>query len=898
MLRAPVCSGVGPVSDRPPASRSKTGPTLPCNLLAPLNRLHLAAAALGFLVALALRSRAADTPAPAPVPGAAILQELKSFRTLGTVLHIAAHPDDENTLLITYLAKGRNYRTGYLSLTRGDGGQNELGPEFGPLLGLVRTQELLAASKLDGARQFFTRALDFGFSKSVDATLATWDRHEVVGDIVRVIRTFRPDVVITRWPATPSPGMHGHHTASAVLAIEAFKLAGDPKAYPEQLADGITPWQTVRLVQNITNGAVTMAASGSDPVTGESFQNLAARSRSQHKTQGMGSNIGPPRGGDWQEAFNVLAGQPATKDIMEGIDTTWTRVPGGTEVARLADALVDKFKPDDPEASVSAILGLRTLVAKLPADPVVIEKRQQLDHILQECLGLTVETTVPAAEVVPGESLNIHYRIKARSTIPVRLVEQPPYLIVSKSSPSSFVFVGHLGNIPNSQNLTKGTPVYPLDGDLTITLPMGTIISHPYWLQEEPTAGMFRVADPKSIGQPENLPPIRFFYEFEVGGQELIVINEPLGPGAVGQPLRRLAVIAPVSLRFDSVMALFTPGSQKTIEVEVTAARAGETGNLHLEALSGWTIAPANQPFKLAQAGEKTKLAFTVTAPSGAAIAGGTLRDGGVAAPGSTAASGSILAVAEMADGTRYSNQLDEIRYPHIPVQVLQPPARLKVAAFDFAIRGKNVGYLPGAGDDTASSLQQLGYTVTTLTGADLTADKLRGFDAVVLGVRAFNERADLAAGLPALFAYAEQGGTVIAQYNRPNGLKAPQLGPFPLSIQGNAPQLRVTDRNSAVTFLAPSHPALTSPNKITAADFKGWVQERGAYFPSSWDQTHYTALLGMSDPGETQPESSLLIARDGQGWFVYTSLAFFRQLPAAVPGACRLFANLVSMGK
>ncbi len=820
-------------------------------------------------------SRAADIPPAVPPPaGVEILPELKSFRTLGTVLHIAAHPDDENTLLITYLARGRNYRTGYLSLTRGDGGQNELGPEFGPLLGLVRTQELLAASKLDGARQFFTRALDFGFSKSVDATLATWDRHEVVGDIVRVIRTFRPDVLITRWPAQPSPGMHGHHTASSVLALEAFKLAGDPKAFPEQFAEGLTPWQPVRIVQNITNGAVKMAASGTDPVTGESFQNLAARSRSQHKTQGMGNNFGPPRGGgDWQEAFNVLGGQPATTDIMDGIDTTWARVPGGDEVARLADALVTGFKPNDPAASVPAILAVRAQVAALGSDPVVEEKSQQLDRILQLCLGLTVTTTVPTPEIVPTEQLKIQLNAMVRSTVPVHLVEvRLPPLGVEVMSRGPF----SLGTKRTGTLLTPGLPV---SRDLLLTMPAKTPISQPYWLQEETTAGMFRVAETKLIGQPENPPPFMATYEFEVGGQTLIIHDEPLGPGAAGQAARRLAVIAPVSLRFGSVMALFTPGSKKTIEIEITAARAGESGALHLAAPEGWTIAPASQPFQLVQAGGKTKVAFTVTAPV-------------------KAASGTILAVAEMADGTRYSNQLDEISYPHIPVQVLQPPARLKVAAFDFAIHGKNVGYLPGAGDDTASSLQQLGYAVTTLTGADLTAEKLHGLDAVVLGVRAFNERADLAAGLPSLFAYVEQGGTVIAQYNRPNGLKAPQLGPFPLSIQGGAPQLRVTDRNSAVNLLVPGHPALNSPNKITAADFTGWVQERGAYFPSSWDQANYTALLGMSDPGEKQPDSSLLVARDGKGWFVYTSLAFFRQLPAAVPGACRLFANLVSLGK
>jgi hypothetical protein len=231
-------------------------------------------------------------------------------------------------------------------------------------------------------------------------------------------------------------------------------------------------------------------------------------------------------------------------------------------------------------------------------------------------------------------------------------------------------------------------------------------------------------------------------------------------------------------------------------------------------------------------------------------------------------------------------------------VQFLQPPAEIKVVAFDFAIRGKAVGYLPGAGDDTVASLQQLGYKVTTLKGADLSEEKLRGLDAVVIGVRAFNVRKDLEANLPGLFAYIQNGGNVIVQYNRPNGLRAEQLGPYPLSIQGNAPQWRVTDETVPVTFLAPEHPALNTPNKIGPADFDGWVQERGAYFPSSFDAEHYTPLLAMSDPGEEPLKSGVLVAQYGEGYFVYTGLAFFRQLPAGVPGAYRLFANLVSLGK
>ena len=857
---------------------------------------RLAVTAVALFFAPGSLVRAADgavAPPPtlspnATVPsGAAILQELREFRTFGTVLHVAAHPDDENRVLLAYLSKGRDYRTGYLSINRGDGGQNEIGPEFGDLLGVIRTQELLAGRRIDGARQFFTRAIDFGYSKSMAETLSIWDHQAVLGDVVRVIRTFRPDVIITRFAPVAQPGNHGHHNASAVLAVEAFRLAGDPTAYPEQLAEGLTPWQPVRIVQNGGTGLV-LNPSGVDPVTGETFQAMAARTSAQHKTQGVGGNFGPSR----QEGFTLLDGQPATTDIMDGVDPTWARVPnGGAEIAILADELIANFKPDTPDASVPAILALRAKLSALrtttlrrPEDPVLVEKINLFDRVLQHCLGLVLETTTSTAEVTHNEPINIHYRATVHAAIQVSWLSpaaERPYPPISVFNDSDLIMHFGSGNpFPINMQLVAGQAAEGEITDRVELLAPAHPLTQPYWLREEPAAGMFQVSakDAKLIGQPENPPLFVVRYSFRVGGQNLALYDEVRAPDGSGRPSRSVAIISPVSLKFGSFVALFTPGAKKAIEVEVTAARAGANGTLRLEPPTGWSITPASQTFKLAQPGEKTKVAFTVTAPM-------------------SAASGSILAVAEMADGTRYSNQHAEIHYDHIPVQILQPPARLKVVATDFAIRGRNVGYLPGAGDDLASSLQQLGYAVTSLTGADLTPEKLRGLDAIVIGVRAFNERTDFAANLPGLLAYAEGGGTVIAQYNRPNGLRTQQLGPYPLSIAGQAPPLRVTDENAPVSFLLPDHPALNQPNKITAADFTGWVQERGAYFASTWDG-RYAAPLAMSDPGETQPSSSLLIAPYGKGYFVYTSLAFFRQLPAGVPGAYRLFANLVSLGK
>jgi len=811
---------------------------------------------------LTVGGRAADAP-----DAKAILQDLRSFREMGTVLHVAAHPDDENTQLITYLARGRGYRMAYLSITRGDGGQNEIGPEFDEKLGVARTQELLAARRLDGGRQFFTRAIDFGFSKTPEETLRFWDREQVLSDVVRVIRTFRPDVMVTRFPVPPGSGGHGHHTASAMLAVEAFKICGDAKAFPEQLAEGLKPWQPKRVLLNGGGGgrggaapsgsAVRVDIGGNDPVTGESFGAIAGRSRAMHKTQGFG-NFGGGGGGANFQTFTLLAGEPATNDLMDGVELMWSRVKGGEEIGKLVEEATANFKLDDAAASVPALLAIRAKLSALPSEPLIDDKRQQLDGLLKKCLGLSVETKTPAPEVAPGESVKLQQTVKLSSSVPVRWVAVR-YPGLKREVATGIALRGNEASHDSAQ-----------------VIPENTLPTQPYWLREEAASGIFRVADKKLIGRPESPAAFPVEFVFEVGGQTLVVADEPVSTADGGKP-RKLAVISPVALHFGSAVALFTPGGKKTIEVEVTAARTAVSGTLKLQAPVGWSVSPAQQLFQLSKAGEKTKVAFTVTPTK--------------------AGSGSITAVAEIG-GAQFSNQRLEIRYDHIPVQLLQPPAKLKVAAFDFAIRGQAVGYLPGAGDDTVASLQQLGYTVTTLTGADLTPEKLRGLDAVVIGVRAFNERNDLAATLPGLFTYVENGGNVIAQYNRPNGLKAQRLGPYPLSIAGNAPQWRVTDETVPVTFLAPEHAALNTPNKIGLSDFDGWVQERGAYFPSSFDAEHYTPILSMSDPGEAPLKSSLLIAPHGKGYFVYTGLAFFRQLPAGVPGAYRLFANLVSLGK
>ena len=803
-------------------------------------------------------------PTPAPV----ILQDLHSFREMGSVLYVAAHPDDENTELIAYFSRGRHYRTAYLSLTRGDGGQNVLGPEFGEELGVIRTEELLAARRIDGGRQFFSRAADFGFSKDYRETLRIWDRQQVLSDMVRVIREFRPDVIITRFSPVPG-GTHGHHTASTVLAIEAFKLAGDPKAFPEQL-DTLTPWQSKRIVWNMggfqRSGNVTdvirINAGGRDSVSGELFSEIAARSRSMHKTQGFDNFRGFGGGnGPRYESFALLGGAPATNDILDGVDTTWNRVPHGAEIGNLANEAITQFNPQDPAASVPALLGIKKRLAGLANDDlVVIEKRSLLDHIIQECLGLTVETTIPDAEVVPGEPLKMHLTGAVRSDIvPVRWVAARYPAIKASFS------IG--ADLSTNRAVNR---------DSTETLPADTPLSQPYWLREDPSVGMFRVADPNLIGRPENPPVFPIEQVFEVSGQTLLVPDQPVQITAnrVKGETRHVDVISPVSLKLASDVSLFAPKAKRSVMVTVASARPDVAGTLRLNAPAGWNVMPATQSFRLGTNGDHALLKFTVIAPS-------------------EPASANITAEATIG-GKQYNNERVVINYPHIPLLLLQPPARCKAVCLNLAIRGHNVGYLPGAGDSVAQSLADMGYRVTTLTGADLALERLKDFDAVVIGVRAFNVRTDLVAHLPALFNYVLAGGNVVEQYSRPGpDLKTDQFTPYRLHLSNE----RVTDETAPVTFLAPENPVLNTPNKITGADFDGWIQERGIYYPDEWDE-HFTPILACSDPGEAPLKGGLLVAGYGKGYFVYTGLVFFRELPAGVPGAYRLFANLVSLGK
>jgi len=801
----------------------------------------------------------------AALRGAAIKQDLLALEQCGTVLYVAAHPDDENTQFITYFSRGRHARTGYLSLTRGDGGQNVIGPEFGETLGVIRTQELLEARKVDGGRQFFTRAIDFGFSKDAQETMRIWDRQAVVSDIVRVIREFRPDVIVTRFSPEPSR-THGHHTASAILAVEAFKLAGDPNAFPEQLKD-LQPWQPKRVVQNgrfgggdePKPGVISFDISGIDEASGETFDAIASKSRAKHISQGFANYVGGRNAGPRMESFQPLGGEPATQDIFDGIDTTWARFPGGADIAKAIGEVVAQFDPADAGASIPALLKIRASIALLHSDPVIREKQDLLDRIIVACAGLEVRTLIADPEVNPGESMQLELGAIARGSVRVRWT--------GVRFPTNNNVANINVELPPGKFTTK---------NLVETLPASTMLTQPYWLREPGEAGIAHVSDSSLIGSAANPPTFPVEYVFDIGGQAIIMHDQPVrfSSGQSGtQQCEQLVVIPPVFVTFTSGVRLFAPGSERTVEVRATASRPDVAGTLSLDVPTGWSVSPLSQPFTLKSAGDQATVAVTVKAP---------------------AKLDSVeLGVAASVGGRAYDARRIDIRYDHIPHQVLQPTARMRAVSVDLKTTGQRIGYIPGAGDSVGECLEQMGFDVTMLSSEDLTPANLQGLNAIVIGVRALNVRKDLAAKLPMLFAFAETGGTVVVQYNRPDGISATTFAPYELKISSD----RVTDEASPVTFLAPEHPVMTSPNTITSADFEGWVQERGIYFPNQWDE-RLVPLIACSDPGEQPMKGALLVATCGKGRFVYTGLSWFRQLPAGVPGAYRLFANLVAPSK
>ncbi len=833
-----------------------------------MRSLHrLAVFALMMTASSALSVLGAD--APNSMNAAEIRLALEKLNVLGRVLYVAAHPDDENTGLIAYWANGALYDSAYLSMTRGDGGQNLIGPELREQLGVIRTQELLAARRIDHGQQFFTRANDFGYSKSVDETLRIWDREKILADTVWVIRKFRPDVVVTRF-APDDNATHGHHTASAQLAVEAFRAAADPKRFPEQLSL-VRPWQATRLLWNTSEfffrarnlpfdpqGLIKIEAGGYQPLLGKSYAELEAASRTMHKSQGFGVSIDRTA---QKEFFKLLEGKPMEEgNLFSGIDASWGRVPKASDLSARINDLIVHYDIKSPSASVPALLHLRDSLGKLSENEWAAQKRGEVEQLIGACLGLHLAAIAEKEAAQPGETINLQMEAINRSDIPVKIKS-----VRLAADANSTLFEAAL---PNGELVTKKLPV---------KVPEKLPFSQPYWLREPGTLGTFAVADQKLIGQPENPPAFPVEVAIEIGGEEIIYNLEPRFrkvDRVEGETTRPLVIAPPAFVELPRSVFVFGDEKPKTLNVRVIASAETVKGEVILEAPTGWKVEPASAPIELYGAESESSAVFHVTPPAAAGAA-------------------TLSAFLRLPSGEKreaFSRQ--RIEYPHIESQVLISPTEAQLVRLTIANQARQVGYLPGAGDAIPESLREIGSEVTILNEGEVKADKLAHFDAIVLGVRACNvSPARVAAWFPELLAYAKKGGVFIYQYNTTPGPKPEQL-PFPLKVSRD----RVTDENAEVRLLAPDHPVLNSPNKITAQDFMGWVQERGLYFPNEWDKA-WTPILSCNDPGEKPADGGLLIARMEKGWFVYTGYSWFRELPAGVPGAYRLFANMISLG-
>jgi LmbE family N-acetylglucosaminyl deacetylase len=800
---------------------------------------------------------------------------LDRLNVVGSALMIAAHPDDENTALLAYLARGRKVRTGYLSLTRGEGGQNLIGPEQGDALGVIRTQELLAARRIDGAEQFFTRAIDFGFTKTAKETFEKWGHDKILSDVVWVIRRFRPDVIVLRFTGTERDG-HGQHQVSALLGKEAFSAAADPHQFPEQL-QWVEPWQAKRLLWNTfaftrqqeeeaakLPNQIAVDLGSYDPVLGHSYAEIAGMSRSMHRSQGMGA---PERRGSSKNFLVLVAGEPASKDMFDGIDTTWSRIPGGPPIGKILSEAAHSFDVEHPEKTIPALLQARKLMADMH-QPLVDLKRRELDEAIVSCSGLWLDAVADKFAAVPGGTLKISATALNREKLPVDVES-----------------VDVDGMAKSAADLSHGSPLAfnePHVSALTVTVPKNEPVSQPYWLREPKQGETYTVPNQLDIGLAENPPLLRAHFHLRVDSSEIEIARPVMFryiARSEGERTRPVIVEPDVALQLSEGARVFPNGEARSIHLQVEANVPEAAGHVRIQVPSEWTVEPHEMDFKLAGAGQETPVSFRITPPA---------HD----------SKGKLEASANVGDN-KIAVGMQVINYPHIPPQVLFPPADTGLVRTDVRLLAKIIGYVMGAGDEVPEALRQLGADVVPLSADDLARGNLGRYDAIVTGVRAYNTRPDLRANQGRLLEYVSNGGTMVVQYNVLEGgfvggdpSSVADIGPYPIKIGRD----RVTVEEAPVEPLV-DNPVLHKPNEITAKDYTGWVQERGLYFASEWDPK-YQALFETHDPGEKPLRGGTLYARYGKGVYIFTAFSWFRQLPAGVPGAYRIFANFLSAGK
>ena len=827
-----------------------------------------------FLILLFIIGSIFNTYSQAPMPAKSageLAMDLKHMQVLGSVLYIAAHPDDENTSLISYLAGERGLRTAYLSLTRGDGGQNLLGEEKGSALGILRTQELLAARRVDGGEQMFSRAIDFGYSKTPEETQAFWDREKILGDVVWAIRKFRPDVIITRFagPARGGGG-HGHHTTSAILAREAFSLAADPNAFPDQL-QYVKTWQPKRLFWNLYTWRryepdakdapriVNLEIDTYNPFLGKGYGEISSEARSMHKGQGFG--VFKRRGGIKERLLLLEGSMPDSSDIMEGIDISWNRLVGARSIQTALEDAFEMFHPSRPYEIVPKLLDAYQLL-RGREEEIAQYKLEKLKKLIAYCAGLYFEINSDQFSAANGDTIRLTASITKRSPVEVSL--------------------DHI-NFPESDHALEVGKILGKDlvqfksNFLAKDLP----VSQPYWLERPGKAGIFDVREQSWIGLPENPPALEaaFALVFKNGTQNIpIVFGSPVVykyvDPAKGEIYRPFIISPPVTININEQVSLFADKQAKTISmIAKSHMDNGGESKLRFSVPEGWRIEPEEILVSFDRKFQEKILQVSVSPPS-------------------YASKGSFSVEALSVNDTS-SYGFQEINYDHFPTQTIFPPSTSELVKLNIQRAGNRIAYIEGAGDQVAESLEQIGYQVEILGEEEIVYDKLRQYDAVILGIRAYNSHPRLLNLKEELFNYAYQGGTLITQYTTIPRNRTMNIAPYPMNISRD----RVSDETAMMKILDPDHPVLNFPNDIDQTDFEGWVQERGLYFPNKWDEV-FTPVFESNDPGESPKKGALLIAKHGKGYFIYTGIAFFRQLPAGVPGAFRLMANLISIGK
>lgn len=848
---------------------------------------------------------------------------LRQLATAGTVMHVTAHPDDENNPLMAMQSHGKGLRVVLATATRGTGGQNEIGPELFDALGVLRTEELLAAHEYDGAEQYFARAVDFGYTFSIEETFENWGKDEILGDYVRLIRMTRPDVLITMRPDLPGGGKH--HQASALIGLEAFRAAGDAAKYPEQLREGLRPWQAAKIYKVAYYGffrgepkpepgmrVVEVDSDVYDPLLGKTYLEIGSQARAMHKCQGFGQLLALP--GPWrvqyQLADTTLDGQKdrQEKTLVDGLDLS---VPGLARFAgsappeplvaglkAIAGAVAEaeeSLRRSGPEESVPplarGLAATRTLRKKLPSivseqaafeiDFRLSRTERLFNRALVLAQGVRIEALADDGVVAPGQQTKVRLIVANRGGSP---------LTVTRAA-----LTGFEGNESACEPATlEGGGI--LNCEREVTVPAAARLTEPYW-ERVKGQDRYRFDADAPFGAPFRPSPFRaeigFSFEGVPAEADLPVQYRYEGNIFSGEKRMELQVVPAVTVSVSPDIAILpvpknrptsssnggSAGGPEPRDLRVTVRRnaPGEADvEVRLNVPEGWSVEPQVANVHLERQDEAHSVTFTIRAP--ASLTPGTY---------------SVKAVAT-AGGATFDRGFQVVEYPHIHRRHIFEPATVPVKALDVAIAPDLlIGYVMGVGDQVPQAIEQLGARLRLLSAADLASGDLSVYDAIVTGVRAYERRADLRAYNHRLIEYARAGGTVIVQYNKFEFNQA-QYGPFPAKVSSN----RVTDEASAVKVLVPDHPVFTWPNRIDESAWHGWVQERGLYFLGERD-SRYVDLLELVDPfpENAGPKRGALVeATVGKGRWLYVGLGLFRQLPAGTDGAYRLLANLLSL--